>query len=91
MNAILAKLHALVPAIPPKLSSGDISEAVLWGILAIYLLLHILVGRYASNKGQSFWFGFFLALFLGPLFGAIFVAFLRPMEYATSSGRRRSR
>ena len=89
MNSILAWLHSIFPSIPSQWPQGKTVLAIAWAIVGVWFLLHLLVGRYATRKGQSFWFGFFLALLNGPLFGAIFVACLRPVSVGTSARRRR--
>ena len=46
---------------------------MLIGGLAVALVLCWLVGRFAENRGGSFWFGFFISFFLSPLIGFIIV------------------
>jgi hypothetical protein len=55
-------------------------------LIVIWLWLAGLVGRKSAGKGQSFWYGFFLSIFAGPVIGGLFAASLRP----AASGRRAS-
>lgn len=89
MNSIFAWLHSIIPSIPPQFPQGQTDLIIAWAIVGVWVLLHILVGRYAMRKGQSFWFGFFLALLNNPLFGSIFVACLRPVSDQSFRRKRR--
>ena len=42
-----------------------------FGIFAFYILLCVLVGRYAKRHSRSFWGFFFLSLILNPLLGIL--------------------
>ena len=44
---------------------------IFFGILAFYILLCVLVGRYAKKHSRSFWGFFILSLILSPLWGII--------------------
>ena len=53
-------------------SSDDMIIALtLLGIFAFYILLCVLVGRYAKKHSRSFWGFFILSLFLSPFWGFI--------------------
>lgn len=59
-------------------------------LLTLWLILHLLVGRQAQRKGQSFWYGFLFALISTPFVASLYVAFLRPLKTAKMSTRKRS-
>ena len=53
---------------------GMIFLIVLLVFLLIYLGFCALVGKYANNRGRSFWFFFILSIFLDPVVGFIIAA-----------------
>lgn len=59
-------------------------------VLTVWLVLHVLVGRLAQNKGQSFWYGFLFALLTTPVIASLFIAFLRPIKTAKRPSRKRT-
>ena len=48
--------------------------AVALVFLAIYLAICACVGKYAKNRGRSFWLFFIIAIFLNPVIGFIIAA-----------------
>ena len=64
----------LLQAINDNISSGsdDIIIALMFfGIFAFYILLCVLVGRYAKRHSRSFWGFFILSVILSPFWGII--------------------
>lgn len=53
-----------------------IAIIVLLIILAIYLGICALVGKYAKNRGRSFWLLFIISIILNPVIGFIIAALL---------------
>ena len=52
-------------------SEDWIIPLIFFGILAFYILLCVLVGRYAKKHSRSFWGFFILSLILSPFWGII--------------------
>jgi len=48
--------------------------------LAIFVAFSVVVGRYGEKKGFPFSRGFFLAMLLSPLIGAIIIGFMKPSK-----------
>ena len=48
--------------------------AVAFIALAIYLAICACVGKYAKNRGRSFWLFFIISIFLNPVIGFIIAA-----------------
>lgn len=48
--------------------------AIAFIVLAIYLAICACVGKYAKNRGRSFWLFFIIAIFLNPVIGFIIAA-----------------
>lgn len=82
--------HSLLAVGVPESSLPDVVMVILGLILAAYLALSALIGRRSAEKGQSFWFGFLLALVTTPLIAAPFVALLRPVKAFTRGSRKRA-
>ena len=64
----------LLQAISDTVNSGsdDLTIALIFfGIFAFYILLCILVGRYAKRHSRSFWGFFILSFILSPFWGII--------------------
>ena len=64
----------LLQAINDTVSSGSddmIIALMFFGIFAFYILLCVLVGRYAKRHSRSFWGFFILSLILSPFWGII--------------------
>jgi len=57
-----------------NIETGNEDLSILLGVLAIYILLCMLVARYAKKRGRSFAGFFLLSLFFNPLIGFIIVA-----------------
>lgn len=55
-------------------SEDWIIPLIFFGILAFYILLCVLVGRYAKKHSHSFWGFFLLSFFFNPLIGFIIAA-----------------
>ena len=55
-------------------SEDWIIPLIFFGILAFYILLCVLVGRYAKKHSRSFWGFFLLSFFFNPLIGFIIAA-----------------
>ena len=53
---------------------GMIFLVTLLVLLLIYLGFCALVGKYAKNRGRSFWFFFIISIFLDPVVGFIIAA-----------------
>ena len=57
-----------------KVETGSqdwIFALILIGVFAFYILLCVLVGRYAKKHSRTFWGFFFLSFFLSPFWGII--------------------
>ena len=57
-----------------NIESGNqdwIFALILLGVLAFYILLCVLIGRYAKKHSRTFWGFFFLSFFLSPFWGII--------------------
>ena len=62
--------------IPTETGATDdlMIAAILIGIFLFYILLCVLVGRYAKKHSRSFWGFFLLSFFFNPLIGFIIAA-----------------
>ena len=59
-------------------------------VMSLWMLFVGLVGRQASRKGQSFWYGVIFAFLTTPPIASIFIAFLRPLKTGRTATRKRS-
>lgn len=59
--------------IPAETSASDdlMIAAIIIGVFLFYILLCVLVGRYAKKHSRSFWGFFILSLILSPFWGFI--------------------
>ena len=75
--------------IPTETGTTDdlMIAAILIGIFLFYILLCVLVGRYAKKHSRSFWGFFILSLILSPLWGFI-IAIIAGGETAKQRERR---
>lgn len=75
--------------IPTETGATDdlMIAAILIGIFLFYILLCVLVGRYAKKHSRSFWGFFILSLFLSPFWGFI-IAIIAGGETAKQRERR---
>jgi hypothetical protein len=75
--------------IPAETGAIDdlVIAAILIGIFLFYILLCVLVGRYAKKHSRSFWGFFILSLILSPFWGFI-IAIIAGGETAKQRERR---
>ncbi len=89
-HAVRALYRAYYAVGPRNIWDTDVLVTAAIVILVLWLWFAALIGRVSASKGQSFWYGFFLSLFAGPIIGLLFAAVLRPLKVTRRvSGRKR--
>ena len=61
---------------------------ILLGVFAFYILLCVLVGRYAKRHSRTFWGFFFLSFFLSPFWGIIIAIIVLSVQRSEGDRKR---